>query len=146
MSSTHGRAWAITIARGISTTPRRLYRLGTAGFCPATSQRSASCRALAATRQTRLRHLLSINRSQLSKRIARACSPACSTFARRLILQSVAKNCGGTPHTLSQDAMPRGSILHLSISARSSASRINRNAISARWKNFAAQKIRKYSR
>ena len=145
MFSTPGRDSDITAAPEIST-PQRKSWLDIEGFFPATSRRFASCQALAATRQTQSRRLLSIDRSQLSKRIARVCSHGCSTCAPRWIPRSAAKNCGKMPRNLSQNGMQRFSTPRLSIWVHSFACRTNRNAGFVRLRNSVAQRIRKYCR
>ena len=140
-SSTPGRDSGITPARETFVPPPGLCGIGTAGSCLVTSPRFANCRALAAISRTQSQPLLSINRYQLSKRIARVFWPDCSTCAPRSILQSAAKSSGRMPRNLSRRAMQPVSIPRLSIWVLLFARWINRNAASARSRNSAAQKI-----
>ena len=139
---THGKASATTLAREIFTLQRRRSWIDIADTSRAQLMKCRSFPASANTPRTPFPALPSINRSPSLKRILVAFWRDFSISKYQSIPAWAAKHYGSMRQVFSQNPMQPLSTPALSILARSFAWLASRNAICARFKHFAAQKIR----
>ena len=137
-----GKASAITLAREIFTPPQRRLWIDTAEISRGESSKCVNFLESGNTPRTPWPALPLINRFQSSKRTPVVFWHGFSICANQSIPTWASENFGNMQRVFSQNPTPRLSTPHFSILARLFAHPGSRNALSARSKRFAAQKIR----